>query len=109
MTDANLLPKYLTSEKIWFDKKAERVEHSTGLDIMLKLQQVIFSCTRGFPPDIFFAIPNRDRLKAFHSEHTHTCSIITYKLVNIAYNCVFYQVVVSIPRCNDVGTYPTVI
>lgn len=23
----NLLPKYLTSEKIWFDNKAERVEH----------------------------------------------------------------------------------
>lgn len=45
----NLLPKYLTSEKIWFDNKAERVEH--------------------------------------HAEVT----------------------TVSIPRCNDVGTYPTVI
>lgn len=96
---------------IWQVKKFGLIRRPSELNSMLKWQQVIFSCTRGFPPDIFYAIPNRDRLKAFQSEFTDTCSIyiITYELVNIAYNCVFYQVVVSVRRCNDVGTYPTVI
>lgn len=96
--EANLIPKYLTSDKfgLIYWRATGNIYH--------------FLVHVGFRP-IFFTllIPNRDRSKAFANEHTHTCSIITYKLNNIAYNCVFYQVVVSIPRCNGVGTYSTVI